>query len=339
MTMTKNNNITDIEKNLAESKDMLQVIYFQEYKHSTNEIIIIENNLALINTLQNYLIQLGFENIYVCQTAKEGEKIFKNLMTSGKIVPIILDDRISENISHIIKQLLAIQPDVKIIVETSFSENDPETKHLFDLGIFSIISKPLRFQNLQETIDILCKEDRPVTEDKPVTENTDIELNEKIKNILKSKKIISSKRINENIDVNLTTIEECLKKLEDKKILVSTDEIKEVACPKCRSVETDNIAICPYCKKSDFGKYPVVIHHYRCDQMFLYESKLEKCRVCNTNLGKQGTDYAKFTNYYLCSSCENYFGELESIYECRKCETQFNLHNANIESSMRYKIL
>jgi hypothetical protein len=104
-------------------------------------------------------------------------------------------------------------------------------------------------------------------------------------------------------------------------------------------VEIDNIMICPFCKKGDFGKYPIVIHHYICDQMFLYESKLEKCRACNTKLGKQGTDYAEFKDYYLCSSCENYFGELESKYECRKCETQFNLHNANIESSMRYKIL
>ncbi|MDH5570067.1 MAG: hypothetical protein OEX98_09810 [Nitrosopumilus sp.] len=63
---------------MVESKDNIQIQYSQDYTYSKNEIIIIDNT-PLVITLQKDLVKLGFQNIYICKTAKEGKKYLQNL--------------------------------------------------------------------------------------------------------------------------------------------------------------------------------------------------------------------------------------------------------------------
>ena len=101
----------DIEEKLIESRDNLQVQYLQDYTYSKNEIIIIDNT-PLVLTLQKYLVQLGFENIYLCRTAKEGVEVFRKLVKMGKLIPVILNDIVDKNIKNLIIMIIGLQKNI-----------------------------------------------------------------------------------------------------------------------------------------------------------------------------------------------------------------------------------
>ena len=123
----------DIEAKLVESKDNLQIQYLQDYTYSKNEIIIIDNT-PLVLTLQKYLVQLGFQNIYLCKTPNEGIEVFTKLVKMGKLIPVILNDSVDKNIKNIITEIFEIDSGASIIVETASEKSEPAIKDLFNLG-------------------------------------------------------------------------------------------------------------------------------------------------------------------------------------------------------------
>ena len=160
----------DIEAKLIESKDNLQIQYLQDYTYSKNEIIIIDNT-PLVITLQKDLVRLGFKNIYTCKTSKEGIEVFTKLVKSGKLIPVILNDSIDKNVKDVIRDLLKVDSGANIIVETASDRSEQIIKDLFNLGVFSLISKPIRFDDVKEIVKTLESEHKINKDDMIDTQN------------------------------------------------------------------------------------------------------------------------------------------------------------------------
>lgn len=320
----------DIEEKLIESRDNLQVQYLQDYTYSKNEIIIIDNT-PLVLTLQKYLVQLGFENIYLCRTAKEGVEVFTKLVKMGKLIPVILNDIVDKNIKKVIGELVDIDSGVNIIVETANDKSEPVIKELFNLGVFSLIEKPIRFNDIQELVKTLESEHKIIKDD-----ITDLENN--IEFAFKNTKRLSAKHVSELVNKEMTLVSDQLKNLEIHGKVISLGNVNELACNQCNSVRINQVAKCPQCEAIEF-KQQNLVEHYKCGEVYPKQGELEKCPKCNKKLGNLGTDYGELDNFYVCSMCNDKFPEPEYEFECRSCENKFEKHKANWIKSTNYKII
>ena len=320
----------DIEEKLIESRDNLQIQYLQDYTYSKNEIIIIDNTL-LVLTLQKYLVKLGFQNIYLCRTAKEGVEVFTKLVRMGKLIPVILNDSIDKNIKDVIREILDIDSGANIIVETASDKSEPAIKELFNLGVFSLIDKPIRFNDVEDLAKTLESEHK-------MNKDEIADLQSKIETTFKNTKRISAKHVSEAVNQEVSSINEQLKNLEVQGKVISLGTINEIACNQCDSVRITQVAKCPQCKAIEFRQQNLV-EHYKCGEVYPKPAVLDKCPKCNKNLGNLGKDYGELDNFYVCSMCNDRFPEPEYEFECRNCENSFERHKANWIKSKNYKII
>ena len=318
----------DIEEKLIESRDNLQIRYLQDYTYSKNEIIIIDNT-PLVLTLQKYLVKLGFENIYLCRTPREGLEVFTKLVKMSKLIPVILNDSVDKNIKNVINELFNIDSGANIIVETASEKTEPIIKELFNLGIFSLINKPIRFNDVQELVRTLESEHK-------INKDETVDLQNKIESTLKNAKRITAKYVSDVVNQEISSIESQLKSFEASGKIMSLGVINELACSQCNSVRVSQAAKCPQCKAIEFRQQNL-IEHYKCGEVYPKPSELNKCPKCNKDLGRLGTDYGELDNFYVCSSCNDKFPEPEYEFECRNCENKFERHQARWIKSMNYK--
>ena len=319
----------DIEAKLIESKDNLQIQYLQDYTYTKNEVIIIDNT-PLVQSLQKYLVKVGFQNIYLCKTVEEGEGIFAKFVKRGKLIPIILNDSIDKNIKGVVEELLDIDSSANIIVETASDKSESSIKDLFNLGIFALINKPIRFNDVEELAKILESEHS-------VNKNEIADLENKINFTFQNTKRISVKHVSEVVNKEITTMEEYFKNLEIQGKAMSLGTINELACKQCNSVRISQVAKCPQCKAIEF-KQQNLVEHYKCGEVYPKPSELDKCPKCNRKIGNLGKDYGELDNYYVCFTCNDKFPEPEYEFECRNCENKFEKHQATWIKNMNYKI-
>ncbi len=320
----------DIETKLIESRDNLQIQYLQDYTYSKNEIIVIDNT-SLVLTLQKYLVKLGFQNIYLCKTPKEGLQVFTKLEKMGKLIPVILNDSVDKNIRSVVEELLHIDSGANIIVETASDKSEPIIKDLFNLGIFDLINKPIRFNDVQELVKTLDAEHS-------VNKNEITDLENKIKFAFQNTKRISTKYVCEITNKEIPMIEKYLKNLEIHGKIISLGIINELSCNQCNSVRVSQIATCPQCNAIEFRQQNLV-EHYKCGEVYPKPSELDKCPKCNKKIGNLGKDYGELDNYYVCFTCNDKFPEPKYEFECRNCENKFEKHQAMWIKSMNYKII
>jgi len=320
----------DIEAKLIESRDNLQIQYLQDYTYSKNEIIIIDNT-PLVLTLQKYLVRLGFQNIYLCKTVEEGIEVFTKIVKMGKLMPVILNDNVDKNLREVIKELLSIESGVNIIVETASDKSEPVIKELFNLGVFSLINKPIRFNDVQKLIKTLEIEHK-------INKDEIIDLQDKIEIVFKNTKRISAKHVSEIVDKEISSVDDQLKNLEIHSKIISLGMINELACNQCDSVRLNQVAKCPQCESIEF-RHQNLVEHYKCGEVYPKPLELDKCPKCNKKVGNLGTDYGELDNFYVCSTCDDKFPEPEYEFECRNCENKFGKHDAKWIKSMDYKII
>ena len=247
----------DIEAKLVESKDNLQIQYLQDYTYSKNEIIIIDNT-PLVITLQKDLVKLGFQNIYICKTAKEGIEVFTKLVKIGKLIPIILNDSVDKNIKDVIRDLLNVNSGANIVVETASDKSEQIIKDLFNLGVFSLISKPIRFDDVKELV-------KTESEHK-ISKDDMMDIQNKIEIAFGNSKRISAKHVSEIVNKDMSFTDEQLKDFEVHGKVISLGTINELACNQCNSVRINQVAKCPQCKAVEFRQQNLV-EHYKCGEV------------------------------------------------------------------------
>ena len=345
-----------IEKGLAQSKDSLQIMYLRDYEYIITEVLVIENNTTLAIELQKNLRKLGFQEIYLSETGTEGIKIFSDLADMGKVIPVIIDDKISDkDVKDVVKEILQIHPGAKIIVESSNEPTDLQIKELFDMGVVSHINKPLKFDNIKKSVTEAVKDTvtegaketvtegakETVTEgakENTTTESLEERVDKELKQLLKPYKKISKKKILNSLSFKQSEIEQSLERLEFAQKVIPLDEIKQIVCNECDSDNVVQIASCPDCDGVNIF-HRILIECLKCKHTF--EQKFEgmdSCPECRNTLNVKGMDYAKLENNYYCTECMKSQSELKYILECWSCQNKFERKDAKWENTACYKI-
>ena len=255
-------------------------------------------------------------------------------------MPIIIDDKISDkSVKDVVKKLLEIHPGVKIIVESSDEPTDQKIKELFDIGVVSHIYKPLKFDNIKESLASVEKETSASVEKETKTASTsENNIDQELKNLLKPYKKISKKKILDSLNFKPDEIEQSLEKLEFAQKILPVNEIKQVTCNECNSENVVQIASCPECNGVNIF-HRILLECLKCKHTF--EQKFEgmdKCPECGNELNRKGIDYAKLENNYYCTECMDSQLELKYMLECWNCQNKFEQKNAKWENTLCYKI-
>ena len=318
-----------IEKNKIENRDLLQIEYFSDLPISKTDIIVIEPNNSITITIRKLLINIGFENIYVCNESEEGKQIFVDYIANEISVPIIIDDSISnQNLKNIVNEILGIQPSAKILIITAKEKTDVHITELLDIGISSILQKPLDPTELKKSLLTIIdkKENRK-----------DVSIEEKFEWILSSHKIISKNKIKNIFSANQSEIETIIQRKKENQIISTDKEILEAACNQCESSDIVYSIKCPSCKQTNI-KQEMLIEHYSCGEVYPKEIGSETCPKCNKDIGSVGKDYRESRDYYVCKSCDDKFPRPFFELICLKCGNNFVENTIKWNKDILYKI-
>ena len=313
---------TSIEKNKIDNNDLLQMEYFSDLPISKTDIIVIEPNNSLAITIRKLLMNIGFENIYVCNESEEGKQIFADCIGNEISIPIIIDDNLpDQNLKNIVNEILEIQPSAKILIITAKEKTDLDITELLDIGISSIIQKPLDSTELKKSLLMAIEEKE---------NKKDISIEEKFELILSQCKIISENRIKDIFSASQLEIEKIIQKKKEDQVISLDKEILEATCNQCESSNIMHSVKCPSCKQTNI-KQEILIEHYSCGEVYPRETSLDTCPKCNKHIGVVGRDYRESTDYYICKSCDDKFPRPFFELICLQCGNIF------VESTIKWK--
>ena len=314
--MSENNNETElspVEKNKMGNIDLKQMEYFSNLDISKNTVIVTESNSTIAITISKFLTSLGFKNIHVCEETSEAVKIFSEFINNDMSVPIIIDYESSKNIQYSINEILEIQPSAQIVIITTKEKSDPKISRLLDMGISSIICKPLNIEDIKRSLSHILEE------------NSDNQETKTIKNfewLINSHNQISMNKIRDIFKVEQSEIESMVRNAIKSGKIILDKEALEAACNQCNSTNISYTSECPQCKGINF-KQQGLIEHYNCGEVYPKEGNHDTCPKCKKQIGAVGKDYREFLEYYTCSSCNDKFSRPLSKFTCFECGNMF----------------
>ena len=294
-------------------------------------ILIIEDSLAVATLIQDFLKKLGYNDIEICTSGKTGIQVFGDLVNSNKMPVIILDYSLPDmNANDIMSELFIISPNAKIIIQSASEKTDESIKDVLRHGAYQYLEKPIRFENIKTTMEILEKENK-ILENEPVdnTKETDA--------LLKSSTRISLARISEYTGKKKEEVLEYLNKLKEEQKVVQLEDIKEISCNMCSSVKIGQNFHCSGCNSSNF-KHGKLIEHFKCGNVSVEDSyKNDTCPKCHKEIKIIGVDYKVIDNYYICNDCQEKFPEPTMDYVCIRCNNKFKLEQAKWNTSEGFR--
>src|SRR5574338_83073 len=286
------------------------------------DVLIIEDSPAVGILLKEFLNRLGFKKIHHCQNGKTGVESFKELLEIGKMPLVFLDYNLPDMTAFsIMTQMLALRPDVKVIIETARERSEESIKDVIAQGAYQYLPKPIRLDKLKEIIDTLKAEEKQEI------------ISESIEKTASGLTQFSLLRVQQQLNKDEKDIMQQINRLIEDKKLVQINDIKEASCPKCSSVRVTQTFHCPKCNGTSF-KQDKIIEHYKCGNVSSSSTYVDdKCPKCRQQIKVFGVDYRVQENMYQCNSCSEIFAELLANYLCMKCNEKFKLENAKILSS------
>jgi Zn finger protein HypA/HybF involved in hydrogenase expression len=287
-----------------------------------------ESNSTIAIAISKFLTDLGFKNIHVCKEMSETIKIFSEFISNDISVPIIIDYESNKNIQHAVIEILEIQPSAKIIIITTKEKSDLKITRLLDMGISSIICKPLDIEDIKMSLSHEVEENNS---------NQEIKIIKNFESLVNLHDQISMNKIKDIFKVEQSEIESMIKNsIENRKIILNK-EVLEAACNQCNSTNINYTAECPQCKGINFRQQGL-IEHYNCGEVYPKEGNYNTCPKCHKHIGAVGTDYREFLEYYVCSSCNERFSRPLSKFTCFECGNMFIEKLATWKKSKIYKI-
>ena len=311
---------TSAEKSKIENLDSLQIEYFSDLPISKTDAIMVESNDTIAITIRKFLTDINYENIYLCKNMKECFKVFTEFNDGGVNIPIVIDESVSNRLEKNTKEILAIQPNAKIIVITKMKKSDPEIAKLIDAGITSITTKPLEFIDFKKSFSEIMQDEIKEEENKPEISEKDTR-KEEIDLILMSHEKISYTKLKEILKMDETEMQLLVKNLIDSQKIIGDKEILQAECNQCSSTNIIFTSECPQCNGINF-KQGYLIEHYSCGEVFP-KTIDTVCPKCNKDVGSAGKDYREFAEYNICMSCNNKFPRPIYKFTCLKCSNIF----------------
>ena len=300
---------------------------------SQKSILIIEDSLAVATLIHDFLKKLGYQNVHICDSGRTGIQVFEELIKSGKSPIVLLDYSLPDmNADAVMSEIFAMRLNAKVIIESANEKTDETIKNALRYGAYEYLEKPIRFENLKNTMLILEEEDR-------ILENKPPETKKQIGSLLNSSVQISLARISEYCNMKKKDVLEHLKQLESDGKIVRLDDIKEISCNMCGSVKIGQTFHCPSCNSSNF-KHGKLIEHFKCGNISIEESyKNNTCPKCRKEIRTIGVDYKVLENYYVCNDCDDKFAEPSQEYLCLHCNNRFKLDQAKWITSEGFRAI
>ena len=329
--MSENNNktgLSTVEKNDMDNIDLKQIEFFSDLSISKDTIIVTESSSTIAITIRKFLAELGFKNIHVCKEITEAVEIFSQFINNEINVPMVIDYESSKNIQHHVSEILETQPSAKIIIITTKEKSDPKITKLLDMGISSIICKPLNVEDIKKSLSYTVEENN-VNQDGKTMKSLELLIN--------SHDQISMNKIKDIFKVEQLEIESIIKNSMISRKIILNKEVLEAACNQCNSTNINYTSECPQCKGINF-KQQGLIEHYNCGEVYPKEGNYNICPKCNKQIGMVGTDYKEFLEYYVCFSCNERFPGPLSKFTCFECGNMFIETLASWKKSKIYKI-
>ena len=316
--------LSDIEKKKQDRINLEQIRSFGEYDISEDAIIVVANSKPIIINICSILESLDFKKIHLCKEVNEGIGLFSKFINKDTSVQIIIDHESNKNIKKAIKEILEIQSGAKILIMTSKEKSDPQIIRLIDYGITGIIRKPFVLEDFKEYL--LYKVEKSKNNQEANTEkNTEL--------IPSTFFQISLSKIKDIFKIDETEVDAMVK---NRQIIIDK-EIQEAACNRCNSTNISYTSKCPTCKGINFRQQGL-IEHYNCGEVYPKEENYNTCPKCNKQIGSVGTNYREFSEYYVCSSCNDKFPRPLYEFACLECGNIFIKKLASWKKSMNYKI-
>ena len=314
---------------------------------SKEDVLIVEDSPAIGMLLKNYLEKLGYTQIHTCDTGSSAIATFNELVSQNKQPIVLLDFMLPDmDARSILTQMLEMQPNARVILETATEKDDEGIKELIRLGVYQYIEKPIRFENLKNIIDTIEKEQSFFQKESEQIKDLQQALDdakeksfEHVDFILKSSNQISLNKLISILGFSNDDITSYLEKLMMEGKIIQLDEIKEIACNQCDSVKTSQLFYCSNCKSSNF-KLGKLIEHYDCGNISEENTyKDDMCPNCNKEIKALGVDYRVMKNHYICNVCKNFSPNISTDYVCLSCDNKFKLEDARWKTSPNYKIV
>ena len=327
------------EDTIESIRNQIQTQIFKNDIQPFDTVLIIDGNLPIILSLKDYLKKIGLQNIYSVRRGTDAIQVFRDLEKVG-INPIIILDDLLQDVSSkdIIKKIFDANPDTKIILETvPYIENKKDIE-LINLGIYDVIEKPIRYDNVQRIITQLRKEKNLSKDNEEMTINEEENIKGKILSYFEISGSLSKNQLYELINKEQTMIDNVLERLVLEGKIVFLKTINEILCPDCGSLRIKELFQCPSCKNTDF-KHTNLIEHHKCGNVSSIDTYIDNsCPKCRDKIKILGVDYTKLSNYYSCMECKDIFPELMENFKCMKCTNAFNIHDAMWNKSDLYRI-
>jgi response regulator of citrate/malate metabolism len=298
-------------------------------------VLIIEDSLAVATLLHEFLKKLGYNDVSICDKGRSGIQTFEDHVKAGKMPVILLDYNLPDmNGDDIMFEIFRIRPDAKIIIETASERTDESIKSVLRSGAYEYLEKPIRFENLKNTMTILEEEEK-ILENKESAEIP--KSGTKMDSLLGSSSQISLARISEYCGITKEDALIHLKQLESEGKIQKISDIKEISCNRCSSIKIGTTFQCPSCNSSNF-KQGTLIEHYKCGNISLDDTyKDNLCPKCRKEIKILGVDYKILKSYYVCNDCGNKFPDPATEFLCLKCDSKFKMEDAKWITSEGYK--
>jgi response regulator of citrate/malate metabolism len=297
------------------------------------DFLIVEDSPAVCILLKEFLNKVGIEKIHFCNNGRSGIEKFKELVELD-IVPIVfLDYNLPDmNAFSVMTQMVNIRPDIKVILETALDKDDQKIKDLIAQGAYQYLSKPIRYENLKETIETLEAEENILN--KESDDKTD-----EVEKLIHRNTRISFAKISEFLNIGKEEFLPIISKLTAEEKVLQVNDIREVACKNCNSVKIVQVFYCPTCNGSNF-KQSNLIEHYNCGNVSEAISyKDDFCPKCRKKIKILGSDYRVLENFYSCNDCKENFPDITSNFLCLRCSNRFPIEQAKWEITPCYQIV
>jgi len=123
------------------------------------DVLIIEDSKATAGLLSDYLKQLNYKEIHICNDGKSGVKKFLELSSSNRLPLVFLDYYLPDmEAIPLFEELIKAQPKTRIIINSVAGKGEAGINYLTEHGAYHYLQKPFSFESLKEVMNTFEKE-------------------------------------------------------------------------------------------------------------------------------------------------------------------------------------
>jgi CheY-like chemotaxis protein len=129
--------------------------YVPKIVETKKPIVVIDDSPAITLKLSSYLQKLGYKDIHTFGDGKSALQSVKKLIQSSQNPIVLLDMELPDVSGDVVaKALLALKPELSIILITADEKTTPRVKKTIGWGSTAFVQKPFTIHDLKSALDV-----------------------------------------------------------------------------------------------------------------------------------------------------------------------------------------